>query len=110
MGQIQHRVEPALGAFRTRMSALAGGFIRGDATQAEQTAGAAWSLMVGSVLSASGAVAFVLWIDRAIGGPHPRAFPRSKSPHKVAFTSGSGFAPAHPRSSSDVIWALPEGV
>ncbi|MDH0682862.1 hypothetical protein [Achromobacter animicus] len=92
------------------MSALDGEFTRGDATQAVHTASAAWSLMVGSALGATGAIAFLLWIDRAIGGLCSGASPRAKSPHKVAFTSGIGFAPAHPWPSSDVIAAFLRGV
>lgn len=110
MGRIQHRVEPSFDAFRAPRSALDGGFTRGDATQAVHTASAAWSLMVGSVLGATGAAAFLLWIDRAIGGLCSGASPRAKSPHKVAFASAIGFAPAHPWSSADVISAFLRGV
>ncbi|CAB3893492.1 hypothetical protein LMG26684_04221 [Achromobacter mucicolens] len=109
-GRIQHRVEPPFDAFRARMSTLRGGLTCGDATQAVHTASAAWSLMVGSVLGATGAVAFLLWINRAIGGPCSGASPRAKSPHKVAFASGIGFTPAHPWCSADVISAFLRGV
>lgn len=110
MGRIQHRVEPPFDAFRAGMSALDGGFIRGDDPQTAHTASAAWSLMVGSVLGATGAVAFLLWIYRAIGGLCSGASPRAKSPHKVAIPSGIEFAPAHPWSSADVISAFLRGV
>lgn len=97
-------------ALASSTSALAGGFALGDASQAVHSGSAAWSLMVGSLFGATGAVAFILWIGRAIGGLHPGAFPRMKSPHKVACTSASGFAPARPWSSSGVICAFLEGV
>ncbi|ADP20136.1 hypothetical protein AXYL_06854 (plasmid) [Achromobacter xylosoxidans A8] len=110
MGELQHRGEPPLDASRTRTSALAGRFTRGDATQDARSASAAWSLMVGSVLGATGAVALIHGTDRATGELHLGAFSRRKSPHKVAFTSGSGFAPARPWPSSGLICAFLEEV
>lgn len=109
MGGSQHRREPSLDASRARMSALAGGFTCGDATRDAHSASAASSLMVGSVLGATGAVAFIHGTDRALGELHLVAFPRTKNPHKVAFTSGSGFGPARPCSSSGLICAFLEG-
>jgi len=110
MGGIQHRGEPSWGASSARMTAPAGGFARDGATQDMQPSDAAWSLLAGSSLGAPDTVAFDHRIDCAIGRLHLGAFPRTKSSHKVAFTSGSGFKPVRSWPGSGLICAFLEGV